>query len=391
MKKSTILFILIILLLGNSLLVNSGVVMADTGEQEFSDVVEEQLNNVDLSGLQDYLDNLDKTGQEVFGNTSILQKIQLLLSGEMETDFTSFLSMLLNIFFGGIGDILPILCIIIAVGILHNLIGSLVLNNGGVKTIVEFVCFGVVVVIVSSLLFSLLQTTQSVIGNIKGQMDVIFPILLTLMASVGGTVSVGIFQPMTAILSNGIVQIFSALIMPLFTFCFVFSVVGNISDAVKLEKFQSLFEKIFKWIVRGVFGIFSALMVVQGLLAGSYDGLSVRATKFAIKNYVPLLGGYLSDGFNLVAGSSVLIKNCIGVVGLFLLFGTIIGPIIDIAIFAITMHLSSAILQSLGSSKMSKFLVQTSRLASYMLTIIVAVGFVYILTIGMIMCIANIV
>lgn len=393
MKKSKILLAFLLVLLISPIFDQSiSPVFAETTEQEFSDVVDEQLSNIDLSDLQSYLDSLDATGQQVFGGSSILDKIRLLLSGEMDADFGSFLSMLLSIMFGNIGDILPVFCVILAVGILYSLIGSLVLNNGsGVKTITQFVCFGVVVVIVSSLLFSLLQSTQSTISNIKGQMDVIFPILLTLVASVGGSVSVGIFQPMTAILSNGIVQIFSALILPIFTFCFVFSVVGNISDAVKLDKFQSLFDKIFKWIIRGVFGIFSALMVLQGLLAGSYDGLSVRATKFAIKNYVPLLGGYLSDGFNLVAGSSVLIKNCIGVVGLFLLFGTIVGPVVNIAIFAIMMHLSGAILESLGVDKMSRFLVQTSKLSTYLLTIIVAVGFVYILTIGMLMCIANIV
>jgi len=393
MKKSKILLAFLLVLLISPIFDQSiSPVFAETTEQEFSDVVDEQLSNIDLSDLQSYLDSLDATGQQVFGGSSILDKIRLLLSGEMDADFGSFLSMLLSIMFGNIGDILPVFCVILAVGILYSLIGSLVLNNGsGVKTITQFVCFGVVVVIVSSLLFSLLQSTQNTISNIKGQMDVIFPILLTLVASVGGSVSVGIFQPMTAILSNGIVQIFSALILPIFTFCFVFSVVGNISDAVKLDKFQSLFDKIFKWIIRGVFGIFSALMVLQGLLAGSYDGLSVRATKFAIKNYVPLLGGYLSDGFNLVAGSSVLIKNCIGVVGLFLLFGTIVGPVVNIAIFAIMMHLSGAILESLGVDKMSRFLVQTSKLSTYLLTIIVAVGFVYILTIGMLMCIANIV
>lgn len=393
MKKSKILLAFLLVLLISPIFDKSiSPVFAETTEQEFSDVVDEQLSNIDLSDLQSYLDSLDATGQQVFGGSSILDKIRLLLSGEMDADFGSFLSMLLSIMFGNIGDILPVFCVILAVGILYSLIGSLVLNNGsGVKTITQFVCFGVVVVIVSSFLFSLLQSTQSTISNIKGQMDVIFPILLTLVASVGGSVSVGIFQPMTAILSNGIVQIFSALILPIFTFCFVFSVVGNISDAVKLDKFQSLFDKIFKWIIRGVFGIFSALMVLQGLLAGSYDGLSVRATKFAIKNYVPLLGGYLSDGFNLVAGSSVLIKNCIGVVGLFLLFGTIVGPVVNIAIFAIMMHLSGAILESLGVDKMSRFLVQTSKLSTYLLTIIVAVGFVYILTIGMLMCIANIV
>ena len=391
MKKRIFLLLIIVLLVpvfDNS---NHSVYATSVEEEQFGDVVDEQLSNVDLSDLQQYLDSLDSTGQQIFGNNSIMDKIQNLLSGEMDADFGSFLSMILNILFGNITDILPIFCIILAVGILYNLIGSLVLNNNGTKSIVEFVCFGVVVVIVSGLLFNLLQSTHTVISNIKGQMDALFPILLTLVASVGGAVSVGIFQPMTAILSNGIVQIFSILIMPLFTFCFVFSVVGNISDSVKLDKFQSLFDKIFKWIVRGVFGIFSALLVLQGLLAGSYDGLSVRATKFAIKNYVPLLGGYLSDGFNLVAGSSVLIKNCVGVVGLFLLFGTILGPILDVVVFAILMHLSSAILQSLGVAKMSKFLEQTSKLSSYLLTIIIAVGFVYILSIGMLMCIANIV
>ena len=44
-------------------------------------------------------------------------------------------------------------------------------------------------------------------------------------------------------------------------------------------------------------------------MAGSFDGISIRATKFAIKSYIPIIGGYLSDGLDFIVLSSILRKD----------------------------------------------------------------------------------
>ncbi len=361
-------------------------------QDQLDDTVTEQLGQIDLSGLQEYLDRLDYAGQTVFGSTNIWDKINQLLSGDYQEGIGTFLSTIISVLFGDFLELLPILCTILAIGIICNLLSSFSLNNGdnSIGRIIEFVCFGLVIVIITSLLYGLLDSVGGVINNIKGQMDILFPIILTMIASVGGAVSVGIFQPMTALLSNLVIQLFSFIIIPLFVFCFVFVIVGNLSPNIKLDKFQKLFNTIFKWIIGIIFSIFSSLFILQGIVAGSFDSMTVRAAKFAIKSYVPILGGYLSDGFNLVAASSVLIKNAVGFTGLLLLFGTIISPLLDIIIFSLGLRLISAILEPIGAQRISNFLHQIAKLTNYLITILLAVGFMYILAIGVLMCTANI-
>ena len=141
------------------------------------------------------------------------------------------------------------MCIVIAVVLLCSLVGNIRSETGSdsVGKVINFVCYGVVIVVVSASVFSLLDEVSACVGSIKSQMDLLFPILLTLLASVGGAVSVGVFQPTLAILGNLTVKIFSTFLIPLFIFSFVFMVVGHMTDSVKLNKFNTLFNSIFKF------------------------------------------------------------------------------------------------------------------------------------------------
>ena len=58
-------------------------------------------------------------------------------------------------------------------------------------------------------------------------------------------------------------------------------------------------------------------------------GLNIKptqTTKYTIKSYIPIMGGYLSEGMDLILASSLLIKNSLGLVGVMLLITTILSP-----------------------------------------------------------------
>ncbi|MBQ7977293.1 MAG: stage III sporulation protein AE [Clostridia bacterium] len=362
-------------------------------QTELSETIDEQLGNIDLGSFDEIIDGLDENGQNLFGSLSFWDKVTSLLNGEFNEDYGSFFSALLDTLFGEIGNIIPILCTIIAITILCSLVGNLRSETGSesVGNIINFVCYGVVIVIITSSVFSLLDITTNCVNSLKTQMDLLFPILLTLLASVGGTVSVGIFQPTLAILSNLVVQIFTLFLIPLFIFSFVFVVVGHLTDSVKLDKFRSLFNSIFKWVAGICFSVFMGAMVVGGVVAGSFDSVSIRATKFALKSYIPILGGYLSDGFNIVMASSVLIKNAVGMAGVILAAGTVLFPIIQIAVFSLGLKLTASILEPLVKSKVPDFLMSIAKLLNMLVVILAGVGFMYMVSVGLILSTANIV
>ncbi|MCL2540675.1 MAG: stage III sporulation protein AE [Firmicutes bacterium] len=360
-------------------------------EQELSENVANQLNGIDLSVFEEILASLGSGVKSFFGGTSFWQKIQSILSGDFADGFSSFLDAILNAFFGEILGFLPLLATIIAVAVLSNLISGL--RSDGTKSVAEithFVCYGVIVVAVSAAVIVLLKTTTDTVGLLKTQMDAIFPILLTLLASVGGTVSVGIFQPSVAILSGLVVQIFTVVVIPVFIFAFIFQVVGNISGNVKLDKFSGFFTSGLKWIIGTVFTLFLTAITIQGIVAGVYDGVSVRAARFAVKSYIPILGGYLADGFNIIIASSVLIKNAIGLAGLLLLFASIVLPVAKIMVFSLGLRLTAAILEPIADSKISNFVNSAAKLLNYLVAIILGVAFMYLISVALIMITANV-
>ena len=366
---------------------------SDELQQELEENINDQLGNLDLGSFDEIIAGLSQDGQNLFGTSSFWDKVNDLLNGDFGTDYNSFFAALLDCFFGGLVNFIPLLCIIIAITVLCSLVGNLRSDVGSesVGKIVNFVCYGVVIVLVTASVFSLLNTTTDCVTSLKSQMDLLFPILLTMLAAVGGAVSVSIFQPTLAILSNLVVQIFTYFLIPLFIFSFVFVVVGHLTDSIKLNKFQSLFYSVFKWVAGVCFSIFIGAMVIGGIVAGSFDNVSIRATKFALKSYIPILGGYLSDGFNLVMASSVLIKNAVGMAGVVLCAGTVLFPIAQIAVFSLGLKLTASILEPVSNTKVPDFLMAISKLLNMLIVILAGVGFMYLVSIGLILCTANIV
>ena len=103
------------------------------------------------------------------------------------------------------------------------------------------------------------------------------------------------------------------------------------------------------------------------------------------------MGGYLSDGMDLILSSTILIKNSVGLVGILMIISTILSPLIEIVIFSLMLKLVSAILQPMGNTKTSNFLSATSSSVTMLSSSIIAIGFMYLISVGLVMTTANVV
>ena len=224
----------------------------------------------------------------------------------------------------------------------------------------------------------------------KTQMNVSFPILLTLMAGIGGAVSVKAYQPSVALLSGGVIEIVTNVILPMFIFSFVFSLVSNLSKNLRLTKLTDFFKSGTNTILVVTFTLFTAFLSIQGLTAGTFDSISIRAAKFATKSYVPILGGYLSDGFDLILASSVLIKNSVGIAGLLLLICTILSPILQILSFSLGLKFVSAIIEPVTDERITSFMSSVSKHINMLMVAILAVAFMYFICVMLLIFTSNV-
>ncbi len=374
---------------------NTPIVMAeseeDSIEEELQIEIDEQLGDLDFSDLETYIDGLESSVKEMFSG-GFTAKVESLINGEYITG-DSFLSSVFSLLWDGLLDFLPIIASIIAISILGGMVGNLKPNTGGksIGNVVHFVTYGVVIVFLGTTLVELIALTSRTLTSLKSLMDMIFPVLLTLLTAVGGSVSVGLYQPAIALLGNIFISLITYFLMPLFIFSIVFSIVGNLSNNVKLDKFVSFLQGTFKWSIGLLFTLFLGFITIQGISASAVDGLSIRTAKYTIKSYVPIVGGYVSDGLSIIMASSMLIKNAVGTAGLLLILFSVISPVISLILFMLSLRFMAGIIEPIGDKKTANFVSDISKSMSMLIALIVAVSFMYMVMTGLIMMSANLI
>jgi len=358
------------------------------GEQtELSNSVMDILNSIDLSNMEEIVSSLDFN----LFNSSVKDKVIKILNGEYFTDYPTLISSILSLIFNNCKLVLPLICTIIAIGILESTLVSF--KKDGDKSsvdIIHFVCIAFLTTIILITFKQVLAKTNTAINSLLKQMELVFPILITLLASFGSVSTISILNPLVAVLTGVVSIVFDKLLYPIFFIIFIFTLIGNLTNNIKLDKLTNFFTSIFKWILGIIFTLFTGFLTIQGISAGKYDSVSIKATKFAMKSYIPLIGSYISDGMDFIVLGSMLIKNSVGLVGVFVVFFTIVSPILVILIIKLGLQLSSGIIELSGNVKMSNYVSSCSKILIYPIVLILGIALMYIITICLIMCTANI-
>ena len=375
------------------LLIVAGNMFADTfaeGSEDLNGSMEEVIDHLDTEELQEYLDSLTQEQREAFGS-NFAEKLKSLITGDLSLDYDGILSSLSGIFFDQISGLLPVFCVICAVSVLCGILGRFKSSfaERGTSKMIFFVGYSAVLVLILTSLSGIVQDCGSTVHSLQAQMQAIFPVLLTLIATSGGSVSVAVYQPAVLFLSEIIVDIVAGIVFPLAAMICVLNMVGNMSQEIKLKNFSNLFASVIKWVLGLSLAAFTVFLTVQGITSATYDGLSFKAAKYAVSNTVPIIGGFLGSGFDLVIAGSVLIKNSVGSCGIFLLVIVLIVPLVQLIAYNLFLKLAAAVTEPIGDAGISNFLSSLSGTVNYFTAGLLAVGFMYFITVLLLICSSN--
>ena len=350
--------------------------------EELQDKVDELLEALDTEELQAYLDSLTE-----FRGMDIKETLSSVITGDFALDYSSLWQSALALVFNEGRAMLPAFAVVLAAALLCGILNSA--KNGFLQStmsdIINFVTYIAVGAVVLAVLTGVLQTGFSAMESMQRQMEIVYPILLTLMAASGGSVSAGVFRPAVAFLSSSVCEMFTAIVLPASVVVIVLAFVGNLSPDVRTEKLGDLFKSINKWLIGLTLGLLTLFLTVQGIASSQYDGLSLRAIKYLVSGSVPIVGGFLSGGLDLVLAGSALIKNAVGSFAVFLLFGALLRPVLLFAAFQLFLRLCAAATEPVGG-KVSAFLSRLATDSGFFLAGLLCIAFLYFLTLVLLVC-----
>lgn len=354
----------------------------------YSDIDDSNLG-IDTKNIDQFTNDLIDKNDLNF-NFNIKDITKRIVKGEKIIDVEDIKEFIKNIFLKEIKIALGLLSKIIIVTIISSILNSLQssFENSSVSELSNIITYMMIAILVITSFNEVVVLAKLSIDKMINFMQILMPLLLTLLVIAGGPNTNIIFHPMILSTVNIIGLLIKNFVFPLIYFSFIISVLSNISGKAQFKNLTDVSRKVIIFTITGSFTIFIGLLTIYGL-ATKVDGISIRTAKFAIDNVVPIVGKFLSDSIDAVIGSIGILKNGIGIAGLVVLSIIIVLPMIKISTILFIYNLILAITEPIASKNIINFFEDVSKNLTLILVSIMSLSIMFFITITIIVDAGN--
>ena len=304
-------------------------------------------------------------------NLSFKDFVKSVLNSEQNFEYNSLFDDVKSILFKQIKNNLRFFITLFILVILFEIFKSFsnskyVELNFSLKIIFSFLISTTVLLFIKSFFAEI----SNLVDDLFSFAGLLFPILISLLSFSGASKSAMVFSSFSAFLLQTGSYIIKFVLLPLSLSILFLSLFGSVFSKGNFSKLTSLFKQIFKYIFVGFFAVFGLISTVNIISTSSHDGINLKLTKFALKNYIPVLGGYVSEGFDFIYSCSVLIKNAVGVCSIIIIIFKILSPLIVVIVFSLGFKVLSVVTGLVGEKCFSDMFDDVSNAFSNFLSII---------------------
>ena len=235
----------------------------------------------------------------------------------------------------------------------------------------------------------ILSTISDTINNLVGFMNSLVPLLISLMLYTGSITTSGLLEPILLFIIEFIGNIIVTLILPIVSLITALVIISKLSDRVQINKLAGFMKSSIIWFLGIILTIFVGVLSLEGTLTSSIDGITAKTAKAAVSSLIPVVGKILGDTVDSVLGCGLILKNAIGIVGVIVIIGICILPVIKLATLSIMYSIASAIIEPLADSKIVKLLNEMSGIFKLLLAILCSVSVLLIIGTTLVIKISN--
>ncbi|MEG1311785.1 MAG: stage III sporulation protein AE [Romboutsia sp.] len=351
----------------------------DETKKSIDKYIDGQLEKINLDEIQGYI----KTSSAL-EDINLKTFVKELISGE-KTILDLFNKEGIKLMlFDEFKSSIKVATIILVLALLSSVLKSLdnSFSSGAVSQITTYIVFITMVSLILIGFKDVLEICNTTINSTVGLMQVIMPVLITLLVLIGFPITSTVLNPIFIGGVTFINVVFKNFLFVSIAVSFAILVVNNLSQNIKLKKLSSFIKQMNLVSLGAMFTIYLGLVSMQGLYVTNIDNFTVKTAKYAIGNFIPVVGGFVSDSVDILLSSSQLIKGVFGGIGLVLLVGICLIPIIKILSIIVVYKVCAIVVEPIGEEGISSFLNEVANLMVIMLACIIAITIMFFVTIA---------
>lgn len=343
----------------------------------------------DMLGISSFLKEAKAYTGNVYEDINISELFQSAVTGKIDNE--KIVKSILGLFGKEIVSSITVLGSIIIIIVIHSILKNISegLENKSIAQITYYVQYILIVTLIMTNFAQIITMVKDSVQNLVGFMDCLIPILITLMVTTGSIVSANLLQPIILFIVTFIGNFMNAIILPLVLVSTALGIVSKISDRIQIDKLSKFFKSSVVWILGVVLTLFVGIVSVEGSLSSSVDGITAKTTKAAVSSFIPVVGKILGDAVDTVIGCSSILKNAVGIVGVIIIIGICVIPIVKLTVLMIIYYLGAAICQPIADEKIIKLLDQMGDTFKTLLAILCSISVMFIIGVTLVIKISN--
>ena len=309
-------------------------------------------DRVDFSSLDEYMENYVRTDGSSLRFSELVQ--ELLDQGIENFDVSTLGDWLSDLLFQEIEEnrklLIQVVLIAIVFSILKNFAGAFDLAY------ISELCFILVYCVLAVMLLSSFKNFGQVAGetlqNNVSFMQVLIPTFcITMVFSASAGSAAGFYQ--TAFLVIYLVQwIFLTILIPMIHIYVLLELMNHFFEDEKFTNLTELLKGVINWCMKSAGVVVLGLNVVQNLTNPAKDRL-LHGTVQKAAAVIPGIGNAVNGVSEVLLGSGIVIKNCVGVAALIVLVLISLVPMLQIGCMTFFYKLAAVLTEPVADKRIA--------------------------------------
>ena len=336
-------------------------------------------NQEEIFGISSFIQNSKQYTGNFFDDIDIGEILNSAIKGEIDntTIYKKILNKLGNEVQTGIKSLACILAIIIIHSILKSISESL--ETDSVSKLIYYVQYIAIITIIMGNFSDIINLVKETTTNLIGFMNTLIPVFISLMLYTGSITTTSILEPIILFMINFIGNLIQDILIPVILIITSISIISKISDRVQIKKISKFLKSSTVWLLGTILTIFVGVVSLEGTLSSSVDGITAKTAKAIVSSAVPVVGKILGDVVDSVLGCGVILKNAVGFVGVIIIIGICILPILKLTVLTFSYKLVASVSEVIADDKIVKLLDEIADIFKILLAILVSIMFMVII------------
>ena len=340
-------------------------------------------------GINSFIEEAEEYSGEFFEDVNIGEILNSAISGNVDNNL--LYGKILNLFGSEVLKGISSLACIIVIVIIHSILKSISesLNRENISKLIFYVEYIAIVTVIMTNFSDVIQLVRDTANNLVGFTNSLVPILISLMLFTGSITTTTIMEPLILFIINFIGTLIQNLLIPITLIVAALSIVSKVSDKVQIDNLSKFMKSGVVWVLGIVLTIFVGILSLEGTLSSSIDGVTAKTAKAVVSSAIPVVGKILGDAVDSVLGCGVVLKSAVGFVGVIVIVGICIIPILKLAVLTIAYKLAASVTEPIADGKIVKLLDQMGDIFKILLAILSAISVMVIVGITLVIKISN--